>query len=56
MGPATIVGTLPEEIGTSLGFSKNIYWWGEVFFNYSNAQNIDDRHMIEKCLNFSSSL
>lgn len=49
MGPVTIVGTLPEEIGTS-GTART-YLQGRkkvLFFNYSNAQNMNDRHMIEK--------
>lgn len=65
IGPATIEGTLPEKIGISLSLSraththiyKRVYLlWRRDFFNYSNLQNIDDRHTVEKCLNFSPSL
>lgn len=51
MGPATIVGILPEEKGTSgtaktyicRGGEKSVY----LFFSYSNVQNIDDKQMME---------
>lgn len=56
MGPATIVETLPEKTGNS-GTAKTYMGRGGVlFFNYNNAQNTEDRHVIEHFLIFSSCL
>lgn len=56
MGPATIVETLPEKTGNS-GTVKTYMGRGRVlFFNYNNAQNTEERHMIEHFLIFSSCL
>lgn len=48
MGPANIMGISPKDTRTSRTAKTYICREGKVlFFNYSNAQNIDDRHMIE---------
>lgn len=48
MGPANTMEISPKDTRTSGTAKTYICREGKVLFcNYSNAQNIDDRHMIE---------
>lgn len=54
MGPATTVGTLPEQIRTStLEAETDLHAKGKVLsLYYSNAQNTDNRDPMEKFLKY----